>query len=90
MEVAVNRSGTVVAGAILVAALAGAITYIEGARGAPVVNARYLPVPGFVVNSPQNGLVTMLWLLGDDGRLRICKGSDGTTLNVSCSAAVMP
>jgi hypothetical protein len=90
MEAAMNYSGTVVAGAILVSALVGAITYIEGARGAPVVNARYQPVPAVALNNPQNGVVTMLWLLGDDGKIRICKGSDGPTLSVSCSAAITP
>ena len=78
---------TVLIGAL---AIAGLVQYIEAARSAPAVGARFLPVPGATLSTSQNGIVSMLWLLGDDGKVRMCKGSDGTTLTVTCSAAVTP
>ena len=64
---------------VVALAFAGSVQYIESARSAPVVAARFQAVPGAALSNSQNGVVSMLWLLGDDGKVRVCKGADGTT-----------
>jgi hypothetical protein len=87
---AMIHSRNIVAALILALGFAGSVQYIEAARSAPVVAARFQAVAGAALSNSQNGVVSMLWLLGDDGKVRLCKGADGTALTVTCSAAVAP
>ena len=75
---------------VLASVLIGGIEHMAGASGAPVVVPRYQIAAGSAVNNPQNGVVSMLWFIGEDGKVKVCEGSDRGVLSVTCSPAVTP
>lgn len=66
------------------------IQHIPGVRSAPVVTTHYQITGAGTMSSSQNGVVSMIWLMGDDGKLAVCEGSEKGSLTVQCSRPVTP
>ncbi len=76
------------AGTILGTGLVTAVL-ITTATGAPVVVPRFTPIGANAVATP-DGVMSVLWLLGEDGRLKVCEGGGKGNLGIVCSAPVQP
>jgi len=77
--------------AIVLAFLAvESIEHISGAVGAPVITTHWQISSTTAVATPQNGVVSMIWLMADDGKLEVCEAADKGSLNVTCSRPVIP
>jgi hypothetical protein len=78
------------AGTVLVCAVWAGARLVPAAVGAPVVTPHYQPVVAQGVNTTDKGVVAMLWLLADDGKLKLCEGTTKGNLTVTCSPPVQP